>query len=278
MRILILVNRDLPSSLALNLLIPRIRHHELTIRLTERVGGKQAAVDEPVQRRELISAEQRLPNELFFPVIEQAQLPDSRGRHLTFLEIERLWGIAVKPLADPNTTAAIETLRGFAPDLILTIRYGAILKPPVIQIARSGVLNLHSGLLPAYRGVLATFRALMNGDKEIGCTLHWISDGSIDTGDVIGVRTIAVDPARSLLAHILALYPVGIDMVSSTIEEIASGRRPAGSSQADERGRYYTYPTQDEWALFERRGWRIADTTDLHGALQHYSGAKVGAG
>ena len=49
--------------------------------------------------------------------------------------------------------------------------YRRILKAAAIQIPRHGVLNLHSGLLPAYKGLMATFWATLNGEEEIGCTL-----------------------------------------------------------------------------------------------------------
>ena len=69
---------------------------------------------------------------------------------------------------------ALQKLRDVRADLLISIRFGMILGTEALGLPPRGVLNLHSGLLPQYRGVLATFRALLNGDAEIGCTLHWI--------------------------------------------------------------------------------------------------------
>jgi len=268
MRILCCLNRDLASNFALNLLWPTLAAHELLIGLTERVG--QAATTEPRGRVELRTAEQSLPNEVLFPLVEEAGRPDRGGRHLTFGEIERHRAARCVPLANPNSGEGLELVRAFAPDLILTIRYGAILKTPVITIPRHGVLNLHSGRLPSYRGVLATFRALMNGDDELGCTLHYISDGTIDTGSVVGVRRVAVDRDRSLLWHILALYPPGIELMAGAVRRLAAGEPPGGAPQVAGEGRYYSYPSAAEWAEFGRRGWRIADPSDLAEAFARY--------
>jgi methionyl-tRNA formyltransferase len=266
MRILACLNRDLASNFALNLLLPTLAEHTVLVGLSERVGSP-GGTQEPRERAELRAAEQVLPNELLYPLIEGAGLPDDGLRRLTFAEIERHRGIRVASLPDPNSAAGLEAVTAFAPDLLLTIRYGAILKRPVISIPRLGVLNLHSGILPAYRGVLATFRALMNDAAHVGCTLHYIQDPTIDTGDVVGIRTIAVRRDRSLLWHILALYPPGISLLSETITGLASGRAPPRAAQATTGGAYYSFPSAQEWAEFTGRGWRVADASDLLGVV-----------
>src|SRR5262249_39780279 len=182
MRILCCLNRDLASNLALNLLLPALARHTVRVGLTEQVG--RTLPDEPRQRRELRIAEQLFPNQALFPLVERAALPDTGQRNLTFAEVQRLRGIAVDSLTDPNGAAGLDFIRSFPPNLLLTTGCGAILKGPVIGIPPLGVLNLHSGILPAYRGVLATFRAMLNREAQIGCTVHYIRDAGIDTGDI----------------------------------------------------------------------------------------------
>jgi methionyl-tRNA formyltransferase len=269
MRILVCLNRDLASNVALNLLLPALAGHEVKVGLTERVGTS-VVVDEPPGRAELRIAEQTLPNEVLFPLVERAAFLDDGRRYLTFGEIERHRGIPVQTLLNPNAPPGLELVEAFAPDLIVTIRYGAILKAPVIRAPRLGVLNLHSGALPEYRGVLATFRALMHGDSEIACTLHYISDGTIDTGDIIGIERVAVNPSQSLLAHILALYPPGIALMTQTINALMRGEPIPHAQQPSSGGAYYTYPTANEWAEFTRKGWRVASPNDLLSVYRLY--------
>jgi methionyl-tRNA formyltransferase len=269
MRILCCVNRDLASGVALNCLLPALGAHEVRIGLTERVGGAFEA-GEPPARRELRLAEQILANEVLFPLVERAALPDDGTRFLTFGEMERLRGIPVFPLPSPNRPEGLEVVRAFGPDLILTIRYGAILRPAFIALPPLGVLNLHSGLLPSYRGVLATFRALMNGDAEIGCTLHRIQDATIDTGEVLGRTRLAVRPDRSLLWHVLALYPAGTALIAAALAQLEAGVALEAIPQPTAGGAYFSYPTAVEWEEFARRGWRVADLGDLDEALRRF--------
>jgi methionyl-tRNA formyltransferase len=268
MRILICTNRDLAGTIALNLLVPGLAGHALRVVLTERVGAVADA--EPPERRELRTAEQTLPNTVFFPAVESARWPDAGGRFLTLNEFAGRRGLPVDVVQAPNSGAGLDLIAGFAPDLILSIRYGAILKAPVIALPRLGVLNLHSGVLPDYRGVLATFRALMNDDAEIGCTLHYISDGTIDTGDVVGIARQPVRRDRSLLAHVLALYPPGIAMMLDAVRTLADGGELARLGQPRDAGNYYSYPTDEDWRAFTRRGWRVADPSDLAEALGRF--------
>ena len=268
MRILFLCNRDLASNFALNLLLPALSNHQLRVYVTERVGGFDPS--ESIERRELRAAEQTYPNEILFPLVEKAAFADDGSRHLTFGEMEHLRKIPVSVLSSPNSPSGLAQVRDYAPDLVVCVRYGAILKNAFLTIPKLGVLNLHSGLLPSYRGVLATFRALMNGDKEIGCTLHRISDGTIDTGEIIASGRLRVAPERSLLGNILALYPVGCALIAAAIEQLDRGESLRATRQPADEGNYYTYPTADDSSQFTRRGLQVSLSTELLAAYQRY--------
>jgi methionyl-tRNA formyltransferase len=265
-KILCCLNADVVSSVALNLLLPSLASHDVHVALSTRVG-KVPDADEPRARQELRMAEQGFANDVLFPLIERAAFSDD-GRFLTFGELDRHRGIRVSPLPNPNNESGQTFLRELSPDLIISIRYGAIFKAASIGVPRLGILNLHAGLLPAYRGVIASFRALMADESEIGCTLHYVSDGTIDTGAIVGTSPIPVDRSRSLLWHVLALYPQGIALVADALARLERGETLATRTQAG--GTYYTYPTAVEWDEFLRRGWRVADPSDLHDVASRF--------
>jgi methionyl-tRNA formyltransferase len=259
MKILCCVNADVVSNVALNLLLPALDGHDVGIGLSSRVGAAPDA-GEPEARRELRAAEQLLPTEVIFPLIERAGLPDE-DRYLTFSEMERHRGIPVTALPNPNRDAGLASLEALAPDLILSIRYGAIFKSAAIAVPRLGILNLHAGLLPAYRGVLASFRAVMASEREIGCTLHYITDGTIDTGPVVAQATVPSDAGRSLFAQVLSLYPRGVALMADAVARLDAGERLETHVQSG--GTYYSYPSAGEWDDFVRRGWRVSDASDF---------------
>jgi methionyl-tRNA formyltransferase len=270
MRILCCLNRDLASSVALNLLLPMFARHDVRVGLTEQVGKAPSSGSEHPDRHELRIAEQTFPNDVFFPLIDRAGLPDRNNRYLTFAEIERYRDIRVAPLGNPNAPDALKEIRDFAPDLILTVRYGAILKSDVIAIPKLGVLNLHSGRLPQYRGMLATFRALVAGDAQIGCTLHYISDGTIDTGATISNASMPVVTGRSLLWHILALYPLGAGLIADALLALSQGASLTAARASATDGAYYSQPSDLDWENFRRRGWTSVNPSDLDSVLRRY--------
>ncbi len=267
-KILYCTNADIESSVALNLLLPAFARHEVCVAISPRIGPASGSASDPAPRRELRVAEQTLAIELLFPLIEKAGLPDDGRRFLTFGELERHRGIRVASLPNANSAEGLAFVRGFAPDLMLSVRYGSIFRAECIAVPALGVLNLHAGLLPTYRGVIAAFRALKNGDREIGCTLHYITDGSIDTGPVVGTHRIPVDPARSLLWHLLQLYPGAAALIGETLVRIGRGEASTGVAQVG--GSYYSYPSEVDWQDFARRGWRIADPSDFAATWRRY--------
>ncbi len=269
MRIAFLANRDVESNLALNLLLPALARQEACVFLSERVGGsasRAAAAPPAAMLGQLAFVEQDLWNRAAFPLLDAAP---RAGAFLSFEGMRRR-GIPVEPLASAKTAEGLRALAAARADLFVSIRFGRILGEEAIRLPRLGVLNLHSGLLPDYRGVLATFRALSNGDREIGCTLHRIDRPSIDTGPVVEVARVAVDPAKSLFWHILALYPPGAAMIERAIAKLEAGDPLPGAPQAAGSGAYYSFPSDEDLARFTAAGGRLFDRGDVEDLLRRY--------
>src|SRR5215207_675434 len=142
MKILCCLNADAVSSVALNMLLPTLDPHDVQVAVTTRVGRPQS--DEPEPRKELRVAEQSFALDVLFPLVERAALAPA-NRYLTFREIEQHRGMPMHSLPDPNSADGLAVIRAFAPDLIVSIRYGAIFKSASIAIAPLGILNLHAG-------------------------------------------------------------------------------------------------------------------------------------
>src|SRR6185369_8107305 len=88
-----------------------------------------------------------------------------------------------------------------APDLLLSVQYDRILKPPLLAVSRHGAFNLHFGPLPRLRGCFPTKWAIL-GDEPAGVTLHAIEPG-IDSGDVVAqtILPLAPDETDQSLYH-----------------------------------------------------------------------------
>lgn len=265
MNITVLANRDLASNLALNHLLPALRNHRLRVFLSEAVGGTTSPRPEDLEQLKFF--EQTLFNELLFPLVDAA---GRRGELLTFAALGAFTEQPIATLNRINSAESLAVLRAGEPDLILSIRYGGILREEAIVIPTLGVINLHSGRLPQYRGVLATFRALLAGETTLGTTLHYISDPGIDTGEIIATTELEVSPGRSMLWHVLALYPKACEKLVACVAELEAGRDLPTQPQG-EGGQYFSFPDENALAQFRARGLRLFDTAEISAVARRYS-------
>tara|TARA_B110000008_G_C16807043_1_gene499121 strand:- start:55 stop:903 length:849 start_codon:yes stop_codon:yes gene_type:complete len=91
----------------------------------------------------------------------------------------------VEHIKSINSDQSIALINSFKPDLILSLLAGEIFKKDVIDIAPMGILNVHTGQLPKYKGLMPTFWALKNREPVIGISTFIVND-EIDGGKVIG--------------------------------------------------------------------------------------------
>jgi hypothetical protein len=97
----------------------------------------------------------------------------------------------VREVPHINHPDVLRLARALQPDLIAVFGT-SLLRGELLNEGRLGIVNLHGGLSPEYRGADCTFWALYNGEPEkIGCTLHYINAG-IDTGKLIAHISPAV--------------------------------------------------------------------------------------
>ena len=87
----------------------------------------------------------------------------------------------------------VNEVKAFNPDLILSAYYARVFPKSLSEIPRLGCVNVHPSRLPLYRGPFPTAWAIINGDEEIGVTLHYIDDG-VDTGDILIQKSFPIEP------------------------------------------------------------------------------------
>lgn len=259
MRILLLANKDIASNLALNTLFQNISGaHQFQILLSTAVGKKHNNTPQPLV--DLAFFEQDLFNQILFPALHNKQ-SSSTKKYLSFTGFKNL-GIKTLQVNSINCRSGIATVKAFAPDLIISIRFGLILQSAVIGIPQFGVINLHSGILPAYRGVMATYRAMQNNEAEYGTTLHYINDSGIDSGEIINISKQSLNYQRSYLHNTLSLYKKGVEDVIRAIFEIQKNGK-CNSYPVNSKGHYFSFPTNCELFEFQEKGLKLYEYQDV---------------
>lgn len=266
MNILLLANKDIASNFALNTLFQTISgKHHFQLLLSSSVG--KGNNNKPQSLVDLAFFEQGLFNQILFPALQENQSPNSE-KFQSFTGFKTL-GIDVLEVSSINGHSGIETINEFAPDLIVSIRFGLILQPAVIGIPKFGVINLHSGVLPQYRGVMATFRAMQQNQAEYGTTLHYINDSGIDSGEIISISKQDLNYERSYLHNTLSLYKKGIADVVDAITKIENNGECLSYPVSSE-GNYYTFPTEQELKYFGQKGLKLFEYQDVIDIAKSY--------
>ena len=150
-----------------------------------------------------------------------------------------------------NTEASLETIRAHNPDLLISIQANVIFKRPLIDLAPKGCLNVHSALLPKYRGLMPTFWVMKNDEKETGVSVFFIDEG-IDSGPILVQKRLEIGE-RTLDQLIRDTKRMGMDAVLEAIELIESGDYHLMEND-DAEQTYHSFPTREDVLEFRRAG------------------------
>jgi hypothetical protein len=249
MRVAVCVKRDLFGLLALKALWPALAGHEVRLFCSVKTRPVERAVPELRLMRLL---ERDLPLDVVLPLALRggAESP-------AWLPSEAAW----QKLPDLRPAGGGALLRAARPDLVISVRFSLIFPPALIDSVPLGILNLHPGALPGYRGLFAPFWQCLHGERELGCSLHWVDPG-IDTGPILGIARVGRDPGRSLLWHTARLYEAGIGLAGDAVRAIAAGDRPEGAPQLPGSGAYFRFPSPQDFAALARGGMPLASPED----------------
>jgi len=129
-------------------------------------------------------------------VVAQPDRPVGRGLNLQAppvkLEAESR-GIPVLQPSRARDPGLLEALVAAAPDVVVVAAYGQILPASLLSVPRRGCVNVHTSLLPRWRGAAPIVWAILEGDAETGVTLMRM-DAGLDTGDVIAMERTTIGP------------------------------------------------------------------------------------
>lgn len=120
-------------------------------------------------------------------VFTKIDKPNARGNKINYSPVKEYAlanGLKIYQPQNFKGKEIIDEIRKIQPDLIVVVAYGKILPKEVIDIPKYGIINVHSSLLPKYRGAAPINTALINGDKKSGVSIMYVEE-ELDAGAVI---------------------------------------------------------------------------------------------
>ena len=158
-------------------------------------------------------------------LVTQPDREKGRGRALAATPAKVLAEQRGIPVLQPRRIkepAAIDELRSLRPEVQVVVAYGQILPRAVIDIPPLGTVNVHSSLLPSYRGAAPIHWAVVNGERETGVTTMLIDEG-LDTGPTLLARATPIGPEETAPELEARLGPLGAQLLLETLDGLARG-------------------------------------------------------
>ena len=132
-------------------------------------------------------------------VITQPDRQKGRGKSIVKSPVKicaEKYGIPVFQPERVRKPEAVERIRQEEPDLIVVAAFGQILPQKLLDIPKYGCINVHTSLLPKYRGAAPIQWAIINGEKKSGVTIMQM-DAGLDTGDILMQEELELDPKET---------------------------------------------------------------------------------
>jgi methionyl-tRNA formyltransferase len=169
---------------------------------------------------------EKLISDFFYPVLVVAQpdRPAGRKQTLTPPPIKHVCETHRISLIQPETVAdATQKIADAKPDLIITASYGQIIPSAILDLARLGAINVHTSLLPLYRGASPIQAAILNGDAVTGITIMKM-DAAMDHGPILLQKTIPIGENETAVSLHARLAALGADCLTKILPDYEKGR------------------------------------------------------
>lgn len=159
-------------------------------------------------------------------VFAQPDRPAGRGKKLQSPASKILAQAHKIPVYQPESMRTVESqelLRSLEPDILVVAAYGMILSQEILDIPKFGAYNVHTSLLPKYRGAAPVQRCLMAGDKFSGVTIIRM-DAGMDTGSMLLQQAMSIQEDDNTASLLHSLGESGAKLILGALRMISEDR------------------------------------------------------
>lgn len=176
------------------------------------------------------------------------------GKPASIRQMARHFNVPLHVTGDIHSPETIDYIRSLKPDLIIS-SFAQIIRPSILSIPTIGILNKHSGVLPKYRGIYPVFWAMLNGESEIGVTVHFMAQ-KVDAGPIVCQESIRVLPQDTFYTLFERAQNISAGLMLRAVELIKKGERGRIMDSAAIK-KSYSYPEKEDVREFRKKGLRM---------------------
>lgn len=166
----------------------------------------------------------RYPDYQICRVYTQPDRPAGRGRKLSMSPVKQLAQQHGIPVSQPEKSADFDAGQDLARvDILIVVAYGIILPAGILQRPRLGCINVHTSLLPRWRGAAPIQRAIEAGDTETGVSIMQMQEG-LDTGPILHQARCPITTTDTSATLHDKLAALGATALVETLDKIRHGK------------------------------------------------------
>lgn len=158
-------------------------------------------------------------------VLTQPDRARGRGKKLSYSAVKQLAQQNQLPVLQPESLkgeagdSAYSQLESLNLDILVVAAYGLILPDRILKLPKYGCLNIHTSLLPKWRGAAPIERSIMAGDAVSGVSIMRM-DAGMDTGPIYAFRCVKLDAKETGDSLLEKLAKVGASATLQSLQEI----------------------------------------------------------
>jgi methionyl-tRNA formyltransferase len=194
-------------------------------------------------------------------VITQPDRPAGRGKQKTPPPVKLAaleMGLHVEQPESLRDASVVAGLRALAPEVMVGVAYGQLIRPEVLAIPPRGILNVHPSLLPRWRGASPVAAAIRAGDDETGVTIMRMDEG-LDSGPLIAQARFGISPDDTTGTLTAALSDRGAALLVEVLPRWLAGQveaAPQDESRATVCRQIKKSDGVIDWTLSAEEIWR----------------------
>jgi methionyl-tRNA formyltransferase len=173
----------------------------------------------------------------------------------TIARLARRNGVPSREVSDVNDRAYVEELRSRSPDVLASVAASQKFRQPLLLVPRLAAVNVHTGPLPRYRGMMPVFWQMRDRRESIGLTIHTMT-GELDLGAVLLAREVPLEGERRLDRVIRTMKRHGAQALIDVLEMYGRGPVPCAPMEPS-RASYRSFPGREDAMEFRRLGYRL---------------------
>lgn len=164
-------------------------------------------------------------------------------------------GIPLLQTASVNSPDYVQRVHELETDVLVSVAAPEIFHEALLAAPRMGAVNIHSGRLPRYRGMMPVFWQLLSRETHVTITVHEMVR-ELDAGRVLATRDYPLRKEDSLDRVMTETKREGASLMIDVLRDLRAGRARPRSLPADDRS-YFSFPSKEQVAEFRRIGHRL---------------------